>query len=126
MIIRSRLWQNSFCAGTTCTITVIYDQSPEHNNLTIEGPGGNGGQDAGANAAPCRYVGGHSVYGLYVTAGVGYRDNSTRGVATGCEAQGEYMVASGVAREQQAAASTTGTPRRTAATTATATWTRST
>ena len=28
--------QNSFCAGTTCTITEIYDQSPNHNNLTIE------------------------------------------------------------------------------------------
>ena len=27
--------QNSFCAGTTCTITEIFDQSPEHNNLTI-------------------------------------------------------------------------------------------
>src|ERR1700729_2260760 len=32
--------QNSFCAGTTCIITQIYDQSPQHNNLTIEGPGG--------------------------------------------------------------------------------------
>ena len=88
--------QNSFCAGTTCTITEIYDQSPNHNNLTIEGPGGNGGQDVGANAAalPVR-AGGHQVYGVYVTPGVGYRDNATTGVATGSEPQGEYMVASG-------------------------------
>ena len=43
--------QNTFCAGTTCIITTIYDQSPQHNNLTIEGPGGAGGQDVGANAA---------------------------------------------------------------------------
>jgi non-reducing end alpha-L-arabinofuranosidase len=88
--------QNSFCAGTTCTITEIYDQSSNHNNLTIEGPGGNGGQDVGANAAALPVMaGGHQVYGVYVTPGVGYRDNSTTGVATGSEAQGEYMVASG-------------------------------
>jgi non-reducing end alpha-L-arabinofuranosidase len=88
--------QNTFCAGTTCTITEIYDQSPEHNNLTIEGPGGNGGQDVGANAAALPVLaGGHQVYGLDVTAGVGYRDNSTTGVATGAQPQGAYMVASG-------------------------------
>src|SRR5438876_345992 len=34
--------QDTFCSGTTCTITVIYDQSGKGNNLTIEGPGGNG------------------------------------------------------------------------------------
>jgi non-reducing end alpha-L-arabinofuranosidase len=88
--------QNSFCAGTSCTITEIYDQSANHNNLTIEGPGGNGGQDVGANAAALPVMaGGHQVYGLYVTAGVGYRDNATTGVATGGSPQGEYMVASG-------------------------------
>src|SRR5436853_7011570 len=25
--------QDSFCAGTTCTITEIFDQSPQHNHL---------------------------------------------------------------------------------------------
>jgi len=75
---------------------VIYDQSPEHNNLTIEGPGQRGGRDAGANAAALPVtVGGHHVYGVYVRAGVGYRDNSTKGVAVGSSPQGEYMVASG-------------------------------
>jgi non-reducing end alpha-L-arabinofuranosidase len=88
--------QNAFCAGTWCIITVIYDQSPEHNNLTIERPGPRGGRDAGANAAALPVtVGGHHVYGVYVTAGVGYRDNSARGVAVGSSPQGEYMVASG-------------------------------
>ena len=88
--------QNSFCAGTSCTITEIYDQSAEHNNLTIEGAGGNGGADVGANATALPVMaGGHQVYGLDVTAGVGYRDDSTKGIATGSEAQGEYMVASG-------------------------------
>jgi non-reducing end alpha-L-arabinofuranosidase len=88
--------QNTFCAGTTCTITEIYDQSSSHNNLTIEGAGGNGSADVGANAAALPVMaGGHQVYGLYVAPGVGYRDNSTTGVATGSAAQGEYMVASG-------------------------------
>src|SRR5216683_5724917 len=76
--------QNAFCAGTSCIITEIYDQSPERNNLTIEGPGQRGGRDAGANAAALPVTaGGHHVYGVYVRAGVGYRDNSTKGVAAG-------------------------------------------
>jgi hypothetical protein len=88
--------QTSFCAGTSCTITEIYDQSGNGNNLTTEGPGGNGGQDVGANASALPVMaGGHQVYGLYVAPGVGYRDDATKGVATGDEAQGEYMVASG-------------------------------
>jgi non-reducing end alpha-L-arabinofuranosidase len=88
--------QNTFCAGTTCTITELYDQSSKGNNLTVEGAGGNGGQDIGANAAALPVtVAGHSVYGLYVSAGVGYRKDSTSGVPTGSAAQGAYMVASG-------------------------------
>jgi Alpha-L-arabinofuranosidase B, catalytic./Ricin-type beta-trefoil lectin domain. len=38
---------------------------------------------------------GHKVYGLYVSAGVGYRNNATSGVATGSSAEGMYMVTSG-------------------------------
>ena len=88
--------QDSFCSGTSCTITVIYDQTSRHNNLTIEGPGGNGAQDFGANAAALpSTAGGHKVYGLYVSAGVGYRDNATSGVATGSSPEGMYMVTSG-------------------------------
>ena len=64
--------QDSFCAGTSCTITMIYDQSGRGNDLTIEGPGGNGGQDVGANAAALSVMaGGQKVYGLYVSAGLG-------------------------------------------------------
>ncbi len=40
-------------------------------------------------------VGGHTVYANLVAAGVGYRNNSTSGIATGNGAEGEYMVASG-------------------------------
>jgi hypothetical protein len=87
--------QDTFCAGTYCTITVIYDQTTRHNDLTIAPPGGNGGQDAGANAAALPVTaGGHKVYGVYVSAGVGYADTSTTGVATGSQPEGMYMVTS--------------------------------
>jgi hypothetical protein len=88
--------QDAFCANTSCTITQIYDQSGHGNNLTIEGPGGNGGQDVGANASALPITaGGHKVYGLYVSAGVGYRNNSTSGVAINGAPEGMYMVTSG-------------------------------
>jgi hypothetical protein len=88
--------QDSFCAGTTCVITEIYDQSSEHNNLTIEGPGGADGQDYGANAAALPMtIDGHHVYGVDITAGSGYRNSRGAGVATNGQPEGMYMVASG-------------------------------
>src|SRR3954467_10073314 len=39
--------QDSFCAGTSCLITVIYDQSGRGNNLTQAPPGGFSGPAAG-------------------------------------------------------------------------------
>ena len=80
--------QDTFCASTTCTISVIYDQSSQANHLTVTPPGGwlaNGGTEANATAAKIT-VGGHSVYGVYTTGsfdeavgGVGYRNNKTKG-----------------------------------------------
>ncbi len=88
--------QDSFCVSTSCTITEIYDQSGRGNNLTIEGAGGNGGADAGADATALPVTaGGHKVYGLYISAGVGYRNDSTSGVATNGAPEGMYMVTSG-------------------------------
>jgi Alpha-L-arabinofuranosidase B, catalytic len=88
--------QTSFCAGTSCTITEIYDQSGHGNNLTIGPAGGAAGADVGANAAALPVMaGGHLAYGIYVSPGVGYRDDSTTDVATGSDPQGEYMVAAG-------------------------------
>jgi hypothetical protein len=88
--------QDSFCAGTVCTITRIYDQSPSRNDLGVEGIGGNGSPDVGAiaNALPAT-VDGHAVYGVWLQAGVGYRNDVTRGVPTGSQPQGAYMVTSG-------------------------------
>jgi non-reducing end alpha-L-arabinofuranosidase len=89
--------QNSFCAGTTCVITEIYDQSGHGNNLT-DAPGGGaaGGPDALANAtaAPVT-VDGHQAYGVYVAPGTGYRDDSTNGIATGDNPEGEYAIFDG-------------------------------
>jgi hypothetical protein len=88
--------QDAFCAGTTCTITEIFDQSPQHNNLTIGPAGGAGGADVGANAAALPVMaGGHKVYGVFVSPGTGYRDDATSGVPTGSQPQGAYMVAAG-------------------------------
>ncbi len=89
--------QDSFCAGTTCVITEIYDQSGRGNNLT-DAPGGGaaGGPDnlANATAAPVT-VGGHEAYGVYVAPGTGYRDDNTSGIATGDAPEGEYAIFDG-------------------------------
>jgi hypothetical protein len=89
--------QDSFCAGTTCSITIIYDQTARGNNLRQAPAGGAaGGPDALANAGALPITaGGHKVYGVFVAPGVGYRDDTTSGVATGSAAQGVYMVAAG-------------------------------
>ena len=88
--------QDSFCAGTSCIITIIYDQSPRHNDLTIEGPGTAGGQDVGANASALPVTaGGHKVYGVYIAGRTGYRHHVGAGVAVNGQPEGMYMVASG-------------------------------
>ena len=89
--------QDSFCAGTCCVITEIFDQSGNGNNLT-EAPGGGaaGGPDglANATAAPVT-VSGQPAYGVYIAPGDGYRDNSTRNIATGNNPEGIYDVVDG-------------------------------
>ena len=89
--------QDSFCAGTVCTITRLYDQSGHGNDLGVGPVGGNGGPDAAAiaNALPVK-VGGHPVYGVNVQAGVGYRRRTSRMVSRPAgQPQGAYMVTSG-------------------------------
>ena len=93
--------QDSFCAGTSCVITIIYDQSGRGNNLTQAPPGGFSGPAAGgydnlayATAAPIT-VNGHEAYGVYVVPGTGYRNDHTNGIATGDNPEGEYAVVDG-------------------------------
>jgi hypothetical protein len=89
--------QDSFCSGTSCVITEIFDQSGNGNNLT-DAPGGGaaGGPDglANATAAPTT-VGGHKAYGVFIAPGDGYRDDSTRNIATGDNSESEYAIFDG-------------------------------
>ncbi|MFJ9823112.1 arabinofuranosidase catalytic domain-containing protein [Streptomyces sp. NPDC101160] len=89
--------QDAFCAGTTCLISVIYDQSGRGNHLT-QAPGGGAapGPDdlAVANLAPVT-LNGHKAYGVYVAPGTGYRNNRTSGVATGDQPEGMYAILDG-------------------------------
>lgn len=89
--------QNSFCSGTSCIISKIYDQSSYHNDLAIEGPGGAAPTpDSGASATALPItIHGNQAYGVSVTYAVGYRNNATTGVAKGASPEGMYMVTSG-------------------------------
>jgi non-reducing end alpha-L-arabinofuranosidase len=100
--------QVSFCSGTTCTTTLLYDQTSNGNNLPISpgsscsgcsgglsGPGPNG-SDIGANsmALPVT-IGGQSAYGVLVNnIGTGYRNNAVKNVPTGSQPEGIYMLTS--------------------------------
>ncbi|WP_083502425.1 arabinofuranosidase catalytic domain-containing protein [Sphaerimonospora mesophila] len=93
--------QDSFCANTSCVITIIYDQSGRNNRLTQAPPGywkgpAPGGWDnlADAKAAPIT-IGGQKAYGVRVEPGTGYRNNNTNGVATGDQPEGIYAVVDG-------------------------------
>ncbi|MGH3267384.1 MAG: arabinofuranosidase catalytic domain-containing protein, partial [Trebonia sp.] len=91
--------QASFCAGTSCTITKIYDQSSSHSDLPIssggywKGPGPNG-SDIGANAMALPVtIGGNPAYGVKSTPGTGYRVDNVN-VPTGAQPEGIYEVTS--------------------------------
>jgi hypothetical protein len=100
--------QDSFCANTTCTIPILYDQSPQHNDLPVSPQVTflqNGGKAANATDGKIT-VGGHTVYGIVVTGNasyqtdrtvqtVAYRNNSAKGLATGDQAEAMYMVLDG-------------------------------
>ena len=88
--------QDTFCVNTTCTISIIYDQSPKGNHLTpAPGGGAVSTADNPANAADLKTtIGGHTVYGIRIRTGMGYRDDKTSGVATGDSPETEYMVTS--------------------------------
>ncbi|MEN3541394.1 arabinofuranosidase catalytic domain-containing protein, partial [Microbispora sp. ZYX-F-249] len=61
--------QDSFCAGTTCVITVVYDQSGRGNDLWYQGsnvvPGSPQSRPATATTESLT-VGGNKAYSLYI------------------------------------------------------------
>ena len=93
--------QDSFCAGATCTFSIIYDQSPMKNDLMPAPPGGaKASADSPAVATALKStLNGHTVYGVYIKPGMGYRAGcagcgvaTAKGTATGDEAETIYMV----------------------------------
>ncbi|WP_211370489.1 arabinofuranosidase catalytic domain-containing protein [Nonomuraea turkmeniaca] len=91
--------QDSFCAGTTCVTTVVYDQSGRGNDLWYQGssvvPGSPQSRPAIATTESLT-VGGSKAYSLYINPGNSYwRDGHLTGVPTGSAPEGMYMVTSG-------------------------------
>ena len=91
--------QDSFCAGTTCVITVLFDQSGRGNDLWYQGssvvPGSPQSSPARATTESLT-VGGSKAYSLYINPGNSYwRDGHLTGVPTGSAPEGMYMVTSG-------------------------------
>jgi hypothetical protein len=89
--------QDSFCAGTSCVITIIFDQSGRGNDLAYQGPGGAGGQDTPASAtSESITAGGNKAYSLFINPRNSYWHNgSSSGMPLGSAPQGAYMVTSG-------------------------------
>jgi len=95
--------QDAFCAGGNCTISIIYDQSPNANHLQPAPAGGaKGSPDNPVNATDLKTtLAGHAVYGVLIKAGTGYRAGCTgcgtaapKGTAVGDEPETQYMVTS--------------------------------
>lgn len=95
--------QDTFCSGTTCTVSLLYDQSGNGNNLPVAKKGLSAG---GSYAAMDDFessatkgsimVNGHKVYSLYMAAREGYRLAAKgKSIPTGTAAQGIYMLADG-------------------------------
>jgi non-reducing end alpha-L-arabinofuranosidase len=90
--------QDTFCSGTTCVITIIYDQTGKGNDLQYQGSGSlPGGKDVPASATgESIKVGGNKAYSLYIKPQNSYWvDGSAKGVPTGSAPEGMYMVTSG-------------------------------
>ena len=97
--------QDSFCANSICTVSVLYDQSGNKNDLRVAKKGTNAG---GATAAQDDYessatkgvltAGGHKVYSLYMNRTEGYRTAlgvKGKNMPVGSAAQGIYTLADG-------------------------------
>ena len=94
--------QDQFCANTYCWISTIYDQSPKHNDLTQAPRGGFSGPAMGgfnnlpiADMAPITIMG-HKAYGVFITPGMGLRQDDVKGTAVDDQAEGQYWVVNGL------------------------------
>jgi hypothetical protein len=89
--------QDAFCGTGACTISTIYDQSGMGNHLTQAPPGAQRptiAKEAKATGVSIT-VKGQKVYGVHIVAGVGYRNVTACGTATGDNPETEYMIVGG-------------------------------
>jgi hypothetical protein len=93
----------AFCAGASCTITKIYDQSGQKNDLEPAPRGGaKPSPDNPSNAGDLKIsIDGHTAYGILIKPGMGYRTGCSgfniktgNGTAKGDEPETQYMVSS--------------------------------
>ena len=92
---------DGFCGPGICTVSKIYDQSPNGNDLTPAPPGGaakgpgpnNFDLPARARALPAM-LNGHRVYGIAIEPGMGYRNDKTKAIPAHGAPEGVYMVTS--------------------------------
>jgi hypothetical protein len=95
--------QDTFCSGSICTVSLLYDQSGKKNNLKVAPKGlSNGGayaamDDFESSATKGQLmVSGHKVYPLYMAAREGYRLTAKgAGMPLGNSSQGIYILADG-------------------------------
>jgi len=91
--------QDSFLNGKAGTISIIYDQSTNHNDLKKSGVMywlKNGGKEASASAGQMK-IDGRTAYGIAVDAyaTVAYNNVKTKAIATANQAEAIYMVVDG-------------------------------
>lgn len=89
--------QESFCAGTTCTVPVIFDQSGRQNHLSANHKGRHFKVDRGVDASrrPIS-LSGHKAYGAWFDEGMGYSKRAnTSGIAKGADPESMYAVFGG-------------------------------
>jgi hypothetical protein len=96
--------QDTFCTGTTCVITKVYDQSGNGNFVEAETTTSEDAtvrskstaQTVASATKEQLSVGGHKVYSLWMGTGQAYwRNGSKSGMPLGTSPQGIYMVTSG-------------------------------
>ncbi len=89
---------DTFCSGSTCVLTVVYDQSGKGNDLWYQGstqvPASPSSSPAKATADSAT-VSGHKIYSVYISPGNCYwHDGSSSGMPTAAQPEGMYMVTS--------------------------------
>ncbi len=104
--------QVAFCGNQTCTVSALYDQSGQGNDLTVA-KAGCYGCDLTPPDTACTddfesiatqaslTVGGNAVYGLYMEDHEGYRNNQAVNTPEGEDATSVYSVVAGAAVRPQ-------------------------